>query len=91
MSDPGVSGNIHGSNADHDAAHDRERLSETSPSTALGVRRLSAGSALSEATLGFVRRLASEFLIEGASDKLFTPDNLSWSGMNALFPKDGHR
>ena len=56
---------------------------------ALGVRRLSAGSALSEATLGFVRRLASEFLTEGASDKLFTPDNLSWSGMNALFPKGG--
>jgi len=56
---------------------------------ALGVRRLSAGSGLSEATLGYLRRLASEFLIEGASDRLFTPDNLSWSGMNALFPKDG--
>lgn len=51
----------------------------------LGVRRLSAGSALAEAALGFTRKLASTFLADGRSDGLFTPENLTWSGLNALF------
>jgi 2-methylisocitrate lyase-like PEP mutase family enzyme len=51
----------------------------------LGVRRLSAGSALAEAVLGFTKKLASTFLDDGRSDGLFTPENLTWSGLNALF------
>jgi 2-methylisocitrate lyase-like PEP mutase family enzyme len=51
----------------------------------LGVRRLSAGAALSEAVLGTARRLATAFLEEGRSDDLFGPGRLDWSTMNALF------
>lgn len=53
----------------------------------LGVRRLSAGSALAEAVHGMTRRLATVLLTEGRSDVLFLPDNIPWGAMNALFSK----
>jgi 2-methylisocitrate lyase-like PEP mutase family enzyme len=56
---------------------------------ALGVRRLSAGSALAEAVHGLTRRLTSELLADGRSDALFLPDNVPWGTMNALFPQSG--
>jgi 2-methylisocitrate lyase-like PEP mutase family enzyme len=56
---------------------------------ALGVRRLSAGSAPAEAALGLTRRLMAGFLADGRSDPLLLPDNMAWSAMNALFAKPG--
>lgn len=52
---------------------------------ALGVRRLSAGSAPAEAAYGLAKRLAADFLADGRSDALFRPENTSWGAMNALF------
>ncbi len=52
---------------------------------ALGVRRLSAGAAIAQASLGLVRRLAAGFLEDGRSDDLFSPANITWPAMNELF------
>ncbi|HEY8384049.1 MAG TPA: isocitrate lyase/phosphoenolpyruvate mutase family protein [Microvirga sp.] len=52
---------------------------------ALGVRRLSGGSAPAEAVLGLTRHLATEFMRDGRSDVLFRPENTTWSAMNGLF------
>jgi 2-methylisocitrate lyase-like PEP mutase family enzyme len=52
---------------------------------ALGVRRLSAGSAIAQAVHGTTRRLAESFLADGRSDDLFSQQDADWTGMNALF------
>lgn len=51
----------------------------------LGVRRLSAGSALASAAYGRTASLAKAFLAHGASEPLME-DSLSWGEMNALMP-----
>lgn len=51
----------------------------------LGVRRLSAGSALASAAYGRVASLARSFLADGASEPLME-GGLPWSEMNALMP-----
>lgn len=51
----------------------------------LGVRRLSAGSALASAAYGRTASLARGFLADGASEPLME-DSLSWGEMNALMP-----
>ena len=51
----------------------------------LGARRLSAGAAISKAALGLTRRLAADFLDRGQSDALFSPGDVDWAAMNALF------
>lgn len=51
----------------------------------LGVRRLSAGSALASAAYGRVAMLARDFLADGASEPLME-DSLPWGEMNALMP-----
>jgi 2-methylisocitrate lyase-like PEP mutase family enzyme len=56
---------------------------------ALGVRRLSAGSAIAEAASGLARRLATAFLADGRSSELSSPTAVEWSAMNALFAKPG--
>ena len=48
----------------------------------LGVRRLSAGGALSSAALGLTRRLASAFLADGRSEGLFV-EGVDYGAMNA--------
>ena len=53
---------------------------------ALGVRRLSAGSAIASAALGTVRRLATAFLREGRSDALFE-QSVDYSTMNGLLTR----
>lgn len=53
----------------------------------VGVRRLSAGAAIAQASLGLARRLACGFLEDGRSDELFSPASVAWSAMNALFAK----
>ena len=50
----------------------------------LGVRRLSAGSAISEAVLGLVRRLATGFLNDGRIEPM-TDGALAYGEANALF------
>lgn len=51
----------------------------------LGVRRLSAGSALASAAYGRTASLATAFLADGASEPLME-DSLPWGEMNALMP-----
>jgi 2-methylisocitrate lyase-like PEP mutase family enzyme len=53
---------------------------------ALGARRLSAGAALASRALGLTRRLAAEFLRDGASDGFFA-DAAPYAGTNALFTR----
>jgi len=50
----------------------------------IGVRRLSAGSAIAQAALGTAKRLASDFLKEGSTERLFA-DALTYAEGNALF------
>jgi 2-methylisocitrate lyase-like PEP mutase family enzyme len=52
----------------------------------LGVRRLSAGTALAQATLGFVRRAARELLERGTYTTLYADPVLSGE-LNALFSR----
>ena len=52
---------------------------------ALGVRRLSAGSAVSQAVFAHTRRLAEAFLRDGDSDAA-TSDGMPFPDVNALFP-----
>jgi 2-methylisocitrate lyase-like PEP mutase family enzyme len=52
---------------------------------ALGVKRLSAGAAISIAVLGEAQRLARAFLESGNSADLFTPNTLNYQAMNAMF------
>jgi 2-methylisocitrate lyase-like PEP mutase family enzyme len=52
---------------------------------ALGVKRLSAGAAISIAVLGEGQRLARAFLESGNSPDLFTPNTLNYQAMNAMF------
>ena len=52
----------------------------------LGVRRLSAGSALASAALGTVRRLATIFVREGRADVLFE-QSVDYSTMNGLLAR----
>jgi 2-methylisocitrate lyase-like PEP mutase family enzyme len=52
----------------------------------LGVRRLSAGSAIAQAALGTAKRLASQFLAEGSTDALFA-GALPYAEGNALFAR----
>jgi 2-methylisocitrate lyase-like PEP mutase family enzyme len=51
-----------------------------------GVRRLSAGSAIAQAALGHVARLASEFLA-GSSAAIFESPSAAYGAVNALFPR----
>lgn len=51
----------------------------------LGVKRLSAGAAISMAVLGETQRLARAFLESGNSPNLFTPNTLNYQAMNAMF------
>jgi 2-methylisocitrate lyase-like PEP mutase family enzyme len=52
----------------------------------LGVRRLSAGAAISRAVLGHARQLAEKFLADGASDdELFAKSSANYANMNSLF------
>jgi 2-methylisocitrate lyase-like PEP mutase family enzyme len=51
----------------------------------LGVKRLSAGIAISIAVLGEAQRLAQAFLESGNSSDLFTPNSLNYQAMNAMF------
>lgn len=53
---------------------------------ALGARRLSAGAALASRALGLTRRLATEFLRDGASGGFFA-DAVGYAGTNALFTR----
>jgi len=53
---------------------------------ALGVRRLSAGSALASAALGHVHRLAEGFLRDGRSEPLFEAP-VAYGTMNALLAR----
>jgi 2-methylisocitrate lyase-like PEP mutase family enzyme len=52
----------------------------------LGVRRLSAGTALAQATLGFARRAARELLERGTYEALYA-DPLPYGELNALFSR----
>jgi 2-methylisocitrate lyase-like PEP mutase family enzyme len=52
----------------------------------LGVRRVSAGSAVSAAAYGAARRSATRFLKEGLYDAFFS-EPVAYAGMNELFPK----
>lgn len=52
----------------------------------LGVRRLSAGSAISEAVFAHVARLADGFLKTGVSDGV-TADTMPYPAINALMPE----
>jgi 2-methylisocitrate lyase-like PEP mutase family enzyme len=52
---------------------------------AFGVKRLSAGIAISIAVLGEAQRLARAFLESGNSADLFTPNTLNYQAMNAMF------
>lgn len=52
---------------------------------ALGVKRLSAGIAISIAVLGEAQRLARAFLESGNSPDLFTSNTLNYQAMNAMF------
>ncbi|HEU4410578.1 MAG TPA: isocitrate lyase/phosphoenolpyruvate mutase family protein [Polyangiaceae bacterium] len=52
----------------------------------LGVRRLSAGTALAQATLGFVRQAARELLERGTYASLFA-DPLPYGELNELFAR----
>ena len=49
----------------------------------LGVRRLSAGSAIAQASLGLSRRLALSFLSEGVTEQLFD-GAMTYPDLNAL-------
>jgi hypothetical protein len=49
-----------------------------------GVRRLSAGSALAQAAMGHVSRLASQFLA-GHAEAVSGAPNVGYATMNALF------
>jgi 2-methylisocitrate lyase-like PEP mutase family enzyme len=49
-----------------------------------GVRRLSAGSALAQAALGHISRLATEFLA-GNGEAAFAAPGIDYAAMNALF------
>ena len=55
---------------------------------ALGVRRLSAGSAISQAVLGLTRQLATAFIEQGRSDALFSSADSDYATTNALFERD---
>jgi hypothetical protein len=55
----------------------------------LGVRRLSAGSAIAQAALGLTSRLATNFLA-GAMGTLFN-EAAQYSTMNKLFADSGRR
>ena len=52
---------------------------------AFGVKRLSAGIAISIAVLGDAQRLARAFLESANSADLFTPNTLNDQAMNAMF------
>jgi 2-methylisocitrate lyase-like PEP mutase family enzyme len=52
---------------------------------AVGVKRLSAGAAISIAVLGEAQRLARAFLESGNSPDLFAPNTLNYQAMNAMF------
>jgi 2-methylisocitrate lyase-like PEP mutase family enzyme len=52
---------------------------------ALGVKRLSAGAAISIAVLGEAQRLGSAFLKTGRSADLFTQNAISYQALNAMF------
>ena len=58
-------------------------LPDTTTLHALGVRRLSAGTAIVQAALGLVRRAAEELLATGQSPRLYA-DPLSYADGNAL-------
>ena len=51
----------------------------------IGVRRLSAGAAISQAALGLTQRLAKSFLATGSSDELLRESPIAYPAMNALF------
>jgi len=53
-----------------------------------GVRRLSAGSAIAQAAMGFTNRLASDFLAGSADD--MSAITVDYSSMNQLF-KNGRQ
>jgi 2-methylisocitrate lyase-like PEP mutase family enzyme len=55
---------------------DRARLAE------LGVRRLSAGSAIAQASLELVRRAATEFLEDGGSSALFAHPSATYQALS---------
>jgi len=50
----------------------------------LGVRRISAGSAIDQAALGLVRQAASQFLVEGRYDAMLNR-SAQYAELNALF------
>ncbi len=52
---------------------------------ALGVKRLSAGSAIAQAVYGETQRLANVFLKGGNAAELLTPNALAYQTFNALF------
>jgi 2-methylisocitrate lyase-like PEP mutase family enzyme len=56
----------------------------------LGVRRLSAGSSLTQAVLGALRRATTQLLETGRYDGLFE-GAFTYADMNALFPKSKDR
>jgi len=60
------------------------RLPPAAELRSLGVRRLSAGAALASAAYGRTRRLATEFLRDGSSER-FAEDAAGYAEMNALF------
>jgi 2-methylisocitrate lyase-like PEP mutase family enzyme len=64
------------------------RLPAVAELRTLGVRRLSAGSALASAALGTVRRVATTFLRDGQSDALFE-ESVDYSTMNSLLTRAG--
>jgi 2-methylisocitrate lyase-like PEP mutase family enzyme len=52
---------------------------------ALGIKRLSAGSAIAQAVFGQTQRLANAFLKSGNSAELFSPGSADFKTFNAMF------
>jgi 2-methylisocitrate lyase-like PEP mutase family enzyme len=60
-------------------------LPDSTALNALGVKRLSAGSAIAQAVLGQAQQLGLAFLKTGQSQGLFTSNTMAYQPMNALF------
>jgi 2-methylisocitrate lyase-like PEP mutase family enzyme len=60
-------------------------LPDSTALNALGVKRLSAGSAIAQAVLGQAQQLGIAFLKTGQSQGLFTSNAMAFQPMNAMF------
>ena len=64
----------------------RPNLPPVAELAALGVRRVSAGSAIAQAAHGITRRAAVQMLAEGRYDAMFETTT-AYAELNGLFPK----